>query len=257
MSQTIIENIENGILKIQINRPEKKNALTHSMYSALASALTAANTDKKVRVVYLTGTKDIFTSGNDITDFAANPPTNKDSPVIQFLYSLASLEKPFVVAANGPAIGVGTTLMLHSDFVILGTNTQLQMPFASLGLCPEAASSYLLPARVGYPKAAEWLLLGNAFTAKEAKEAHLVNEVCEPEHYQARALEIADKITRLPASAIAATRKLLKMSHQEIVKETIDTESAIFYERLNSPEAKEAFTAFFQKRAPNFEPFNF
>lgn len=226
------------------------------MYATLAEALNLANTEPEVRVVYLTGTKEIFTAGNDLTDFASDPPTGNNSPVIQFLYGLANLQKPLVVAANGPAIGVGTTLMLHSDFVVLGTNTTLQMPFVSLGLCAEAASSYLLPARVGFPKATEWLLMGNAFTAKEAKEANLVNDVCDPKDYQKKALEVAQQITRLPSAAVTATRNLLKKPYHQTILNTINEENVVFSERLHSPEAKEAFKAFFEKRPPDFEQFN-
>jgi len=256
MSNHILQHIESGILKLQLNRPEKKNALTHAMYATLAHALNSANSDSSIRAIYLTGTKDIFTAGNDISDFASNPPKGKEASVIQFLTSLAKLTKPLIVAANGPAVGVGTTLMLHSDFVILGTETYLQMPFVSLGLCPEAASSYLLPLHVGYPKTAEWLLLGNRFTAQEAKEARLINEVLPADQYQKRALEIATQISELPTAAVAASRALIKSHHHSAVLNTIDSECEIFYERLNSPEAKEAFSAFFQKRKPDFQQFN-
>jgi len=256
MSDHILQHIEIGILKLQLNRPEKKNALTHDMYVTLANALKSANSNRSIRAIYLTGTQDIFTAGNDISDFASNPPKDTSSPVIQFLLSLAELTKPLIVAANGPAVGVGTTLMLHSDFVILGEATYLQMPFVSLGLCPEAASSYLLPLHVGYPKTAEWLLLGNRFSAQEAKEARLINEILPTDQYQARALEIATQISELPANAVAASRALIKSHQQAAVTQTIKDECKVFYERLNSPEAKEAFTAFFQKRKPDFKQFN-
>lgn len=256
MSEHIQVLEEAGILTITINRLDKKNALTHEMYSTLAQCLSDANEAPTTKVVYLTGSQDIFTAGNDLGEFASNPPSGPDSPVLKFLSSLAALEKPLVVAANGPAVGIGTTLMLHSDFVILGEQTRLQMPFVSLGLCPEAASSYLLPRRVGHPKTAEWLLLGKAFTANEALEASLVNEVLPKDQFQAKALDIAKQITKLPTAAVAVTKKLIKQHDEERVINTIEREGKLFVERVHSPEAKEAFTAFFQKRTPNFEQFD-
>lgn len=255
MNDQITQHIEDGILHLVINRPDKRNALTHAMYSTLSNALNDANEERDIRVIYLTGSSTQFTSGNDIGDFASNPPSGPDSPVLQFLRSLAKLEKPLVVAANGPAVGIGTTLMLHSDFVILGENTKLQMPFVSLGLCPEAASSYLLPKRVGYAKTSEWLLLGKRFDAKEALESGLANEVLPEDKFQARALEIANELTALPAASVAATRRLIKQHEEDKILDVIETECKLFLERIHSPEAKEAFMAFFQKRAPNFKQF--
>lgn len=247
---------ESGILKLILNRPDKKNALTHEMYNTLANAFSEANQDASVKAIYLTGSQDVFTAGNDINDFATQPPSNAASPVIRFLHSLADLEKPLIVAANGPAVGIGSTLLLHSDFVVLGRETTLQMPFVSLGLCPEAASSYLLPLRVGPAKAAEWLLLGKRFTAEDALVQGLVNEVHPATEYQTKALQIAEQITLLPAASIKLSKNLLKRPHQAAIKEVINHECELFFKRMNSPEAKEAFSAFLNKRTADFSQFD-
>ena len=199
MNSDIQTEAHEAILSIRINRPEKQNALTHDMYTALANAMQEADDDPTIRVIFLTGTQECFTAGNDIGDFMNKPPSDSDSPVFIFLRVLARLKKPLVVAANGPAIGIGTTLFLHADLVYLGAQTELKMPFVNLGLCPEAASSLLLPQLVGHQRAAQALLLGESLDAKQALDWGLVNDVFAANTYQTQAFAKAIQLSKQPA----------------------------------------------------------
>ena len=247
---------EQGVLRIEINRPEKKNALTAAMYQALADAIRSAESDAAVRVVLIQGKADLFTAGNDLQDFLDNPPRDDDRPVFQFLYAISQAQKPVVAAVAGAAVGIGTTMLLHCDLVYAAPNSRLQLPFVNLGLVPEAASSLLLPALVGYQRAAELLLLGEAFSAQEAKEIGLVTEVVAEDRLFDTAMAQAKALAAKPAAAVRLTKMLMKQTQARATAERIKLESDHFGERLGSPEAKEAFSAFLEKRKPDFSRFN-
>ncbi len=247
---------DGNILRIQFNRPDKKNAITAAMYGTVAEALTQAEQDKAIRVVFLTGTADCFTSGNDLNDFLSNPPQGDDSPVARFLAAISQATKPIVAAVNGVAVGVGTTLLLHCDLVYAGASARFHMPFANLGLCPEAASSLILPALVGHQRAAELLMLGEAFGAERAHELGLVNAIFPDAEYQDLALAKARQLAAQPPGAQRITKTLLKRVQRMAVADTMRTESADFMRMLREPEAIEAMTAIMQKRKPDFSKFN-
>ncbi|SMB27790.1 Enoyl-CoA hydratase/isomerase [Sterolibacterium denitrificans] len=258
MNDPILTESKDGVFCIEICRPDKKNALTSAMYTALADALDAAERDAAVRVIVIHGQPGIFTAGNDLGDFLANPPLqeNPPPPVFRFLDTFSSLKKPFIAAVSGVAVGVGTTLLLHCDLVYAGTSARFQLPFVSLGLCPEAASSLLLPALAGHARAAEMLLLCEPFDATKAREVGLVNAVLPDEQVVEHALAQARKLAALPAASVRLTKQMLKSAQQALIAQTMQSEVRHFKERLVSPEAKEAFAAFFDKRKPDFGQFN-
>ena len=246
---------DGSVQVIAFNRPEKKNAITAAMYQAMADALKAADADAAVRVVLFTGTPGIYTAGNDLEDFLKHPPSGSDSPVFQFLYNLAHAKKPLIAAVTGAAIGIGTTMLLHCDAVYAGDNAKFSMPFTTLGLCPEAASSLLLPGIAGYQRAAEKLLFGEPFGAQEAKDMGFVNQVVPTDEVSAFALARAHKLAALPASSVRTTKALMRSAHMAAIEAQMTDESAHFRKMLTSPEAKEAFSAFFEKRKPDFSKF--
>lgn len=256
MPDPLLTAVEEGVLRITINRPEKKNALTVAMYAALADAFRQAEADAAVRVVLLHGAGDAFTAGNDLADFVQHPPTGESSPVFQFLEAISTATKPVVAAVHGPAVGIGTTLLLHCDLVYTTRDARLQLPFVTLGLSPEAASSYLLPLFVGPVRAAELLLLGEPFSGEQARDWGLVNEVVSEEHLLEVATEKACALAARPPASVRLTKSLLRCAHTDAVRETIRAEAEAFLGRLQSPEAAEAFTAFFEKRPPNFSSFS-
>jgi len=255
MDQIITEN-RDGILRIEINRPDKKNALTAAMYQAMADAIKTAEADSKVRVVLIHGKSDLFTAGNDLQDFLDNPPRDENRPVFQFLYAISQAQKPIVAAVAGAAVGIGTTMLLHCDLVYAAPNARLQLPFVNLGLVPEAASSLLLPALIGYQRAAELLLLGEPFTAQKAKEIGLVTEVVPEDQLSDTAMAQAKKLASKPAASLRLTKRLMKQGQMAAVEQQIKLEASHFGERLDSPEAKEAFSAFLEKRKPDFGRFD-
>jgi enoyl-CoA hydratase/carnithine racemase len=245
----ILTEREDGVLRVRIHRPDKKNALTLAMYAALTAALDEAHRDAAIRVVVLTGSGDNFTSGNDIADFLAAPPTGEDSPVFQFLAALRQFEKPLVAAVNGLAVGIGVTMLLHCDLIYVRAGATLLMPFVNLGLCPEAASSLLLPRQIGYPRAAELLLLGEPFSAEQALEWRLINAIgADAEATLDLALAKARRLARQPAAALRLAKALLKRTDADAVRETIALESRHFIEQLSSPEAAAALRAFVERR---------
>ena len=246
---------DGAVTIIEFNRPEKKNAITAAMYQALADGLRDADADPTVRAILLQGKPEIFTAGNDLEDFMKNPPRDGASPVFQFLTQISHAKKPIVAAVTGAAIGVGTTMLFHCDLVYAGDNAKFSLPFTSLGLCPEAASSYLLPLIAGYQHAAEKLLLGEPFSAAEAKEMGFVNQVLPAGEVAAFALARAQKLAALPGSSIRTTKALMRGAHIKLVEAQMGEESAQFRQMLSSPEAKEAFTAFFERRKPDFSKF--
>ena len=249
----------NKVLTIEIARPEKKNALTQAMYTAMAEALEAANTDAGVRAVLITGQPGIFTSGNDIEDFMSRPPgqgsEGLDSPVFRFMRALLECDKPVVAAVTGAAIGIGTTMLLQCDFVYVSDEARLAMPFVSLGLVPEFASSLLIPQLVGQARAAEKLLLGDPFTGQEAVDCGIANAVLPAGEVMNHARRMAERFNHLPPGAVREAKQLLRAPQREQILKTIRTEGELFAKRLRSPEAMEAFQAFFQKRKPDFSKF--
>lgn len=251
----ILTSKANGILTITFNRPEKKNAITAAMYQIIADALKGAETDAEISAILITGKQGIFTAGNDLDDFLQNPPQSVDSPVYQFIQSLIHATKPVIAAVTGPAVGIGTTLLLHCDFVYAADNAKFSMPFAKLGLCPEFASSLLLPQIAGYQRAAEKLMLGEAFSAEEAYTMGFVNKILPPDEVLTYAKAQAAKLVQLPISSLRATKRLMKSKLTAAIENQIVEESILFGEMLVSKEAKEAFIAFFEKRKPDFTKF--
>ncbi len=243
------------VMTIAWDRVEKKNALTQAMYAKAADALLQADEDKQVRTVVITGTKECFTAGNDLKDFLENPASGEDSGVGRFLAAISGFKKPLIAAVNGPAVGIGTTMLLHCDLVVAADTTAFAMPFASLGLCPEAASSYLLPLVAGYHRAAELLLLGENFDANFAKECGIVNRIASADDYQSVAQAMAGKLAALPPTSIKTTKAFLKDGHQAVMREQMAKEGAAFFELVQGPEAVEAMTAFMERRAPDFSKF--
>jgi enoyl-CoA hydratase/carnithine racemase len=249
----------NGVCTIEIARPEKKNALTVAMYQAMCDALHAAREDKAVRAVLITGQPGIFTSGNDLEDFMSRPPgqgsDGQHSPVFLFMRALMDCDKPVVAAVTGAAIGIGTTLLLHCDFVYVSDEARLAMPFVALGLVPEFASSLLVPQLMGHRRAAEKLLLGDPFTAEQAVECGIANAVLPAGEVVNHARRVAERFNALPPGAVREAKQLMGAPQKEAVLKAISTEGALFAQRLRSPEAMEAFQAFFQKRKPDFSKF--
>lgn len=253
----ILSSTANGICTIEFNRPEKKNAITSPMYQAMADALKDAEGDPAVRVILFCGKPDVFTSGNDLEDFLkATAQTGiSERPVAKFMWNLSHATKPVVAAVAGSAVGIGTTMLLHCDLVYAADNAKFSMPFAQLGLCPEFASSMLLRQLAGYPRAAEKLMLGEAFLAQEAFEMGLVSKVLPLAELPAFANGQAAKLAALPASSLRVTKSLMKASQTAVIEAQMLEENKHFGAMLSAPEAKEAFTAFFQKRKPDFSKF--
>ena len=244
-----------GVATIEIARPEKKNALTAAMYQAMADALVAASADPAVRAVLITGQPGIFTSGNDIEDFMQRPPQGMDSPVLQFMRALIACDKPVVAAVTGAAVGIGTTMLLHCDLVYVSDEARLAMPFVSLGLVPEFASSLVIPALMGQARAAELLLLGEPFSGSDAVERGIANAVLPAAEVAAHARRVAERFNALPPGAVSETKRLMREPVRARLREAMAAEGALFLQRLRSPEATEAFQAFFQKRKPDFSRF--
>ncbi len=245
----------NGVATVEIARPEKKNAITQAMYQQMADAINAATADASVRAVLITGQPGIFTSGNDIEDFMQRPPGNLESPAFVFMKALMGCEKPVIAAVTGAAIGIGTTMLLHCDFVYVSDEARLAMPFVSLGLVPEFASSLIVPQLMGNARAAEKILLGDPFTGADAVEVGIANAVLPANEVVNHARRIAERFNALPPGAVRDTKKLMRRARSQAALETIGVEGKVFAERLQSPEAKEAFSAFFQKRKPDFSKF--
>jgi len=257
MSDALIQTtLAGSVLTLRINRPDKKNALTQAMYSAMADAVEAAATDPAVRVLLFTGTDGVFTSGNDIKDFLNAPPVSTDTPVARFMKALAVFPKPAVASVTGLAIGIGVTLLLHCDLVYVGKNTHLQMPFVNIGICPEYASTYLLPRIMGHQRAAELLLFGDPFTAQTALEYGLVNAVLDDNAVDTYAQQRATRLAQQPPNAVRVTKQLLKRWRQDVIEEAIVVEAEHFIQMLREPEAMEAMTAFMEKRKPDFSRFS-
>jgi enoyl-CoA hydratase/carnithine racemase len=246
----------NGIARIEIARPEKKNAITTSMYQAMADAIASAHDDGAVRAILIHGQKEIFTAGNDLEDFMKNPPAGMDAPVFQFMQALGYSEKPVVAAVNGAAVGIGTTMLMHCDLVYCADNAMFSMPFVPLGLCSEFASSLLVAMNAGYHKAVEKLLLADPISAEEALEMKIVNRILPPNEVLVYATRQAERFNKLPPASVRETKRLMKASWKSITEKIIVDEARSFGAMLLKPEAKEAFTAFYERRAPDFSKFS-
>jgi enoyl-CoA hydratase/carnithine racemase len=251
MNEITTEHSE-GILRVVLNRPTKKNAMTSSMYVTLAEIFTAAANDESTRVVLWRGAGDSFCAGNDIEDFLKNPPGPGESPQARLMNALADFGKPIVVAVQGAAIGGGTTMLLHCDFVYAGESAKFRAPFIDLAVVPEFGSSCSLPARIGHLRAAELILLGLPFDAKRAAELGLATRVVADQSLLATAAETAQKLAAKPAGALQASKRLLKLSVRERLKAAMKAENEEFSVQVRSDDAREAFAAFLQKRPPDF-----
>jgi len=251
MSDIITEGSGN-ILRIQLNRLAKKNAMTSAMYIALAYLFNAAAKDDQTRVVLWHGAGDSFSAGNDIQDFLKNPPGAGESPQARLIEALINFDKPIVVAVQGAAIGGGTTMLTHCDFVFAGESAKFQMAFVNLALVPEFGSSYSVPARIGYLRAAELILLGSRFDAKRAAELGLVTQVVPDQELLATATDTARELAGKAPAALQACKRLMRTSMRDQLERAVNLENEEFSARVRSSEAEEAFTAFLEKRPPDF-----
>lgn len=250
--QDLLIHTADGVMTLTLNRVEKKNSFTQAMYAECASAIRSAAADAAVSAVVIQGHATIFSAGNDIGDFLNAPPATQDAAVFQFLRGIASFPKPLVAAVCGPAVGIGTTLLFHCDLVYAGDNAAFSMPFVNLGLCPEAGSSLLVPQMLGYHRAAEALLLGEPFMAEAALEVGLVNRVVPPMEANAVAQAQARKLAAKPLSSLIETKRLMKKGQMAQVLEVMAEEGVRFAQMTREPAAREAFTAFMEKRRPDF-----
>ena len=250
MSGTVDIGQDGGVLTLVMNRPDKKNALTDAMYGALADALKAAQDDAAVRAVAIRGAGDLFCAGNDIGDFLRASGDIGEANVFRFIRLLGTFSKPLLAGVQGRAVGIGTTMLLHCDYVVLAEDALLTTPFAALGLAPEAASSSLLPAAIGHQRAFAMLAMGEALGAEEALAAGLANEVVPGDTLEAALGKAAARIAMLPPGAVQATKALMRDT--DAIAATMEAEIEVFARRLQSAEAREAFTAFMEKRAPDF-----
>ena len=237
---------------LSFNRLERKNSITSAMYAAMADAVTQAAADPAVRVLVIQGHETVFSAGNDIGDFLNAPPADPDAPVWRFMRALSGFPKPAIAAVSGPAVGIGTTLLFHCDLVYAGDNAAFSMPFVNLGLCPEFASSLLVPQMFGYHRAAEALLLGEPFMAEAALEAGLVNRVLPPTEANVYAQAQARKLAAKPLSSLIETKRLMKKGQAAQITAQMGEEGASFGRMLREPAAREAFGAFMEKRKPDF-----
>ena len=252
MHQDLLIHTEAGVTTITLNRVDQKHSITSAMYAAMADALVAAEADAAVRVVLLQGDATVFSAGNDIGDFLNKPPAGQDSPVFRFLHGIAAFPKPIVAAVCGPAVGIGTTMLLHCDLVYAGDNAAFSLPFVNLGLCPEAASSLLVPQMFGYHRAAEALLLGEPFMAEAALEVGLVNRIVPPTEANGIAQTQARKLAAKPITSLIETKRLMKKGQAALVAQQMTEEGAVFGRMLGEPAAREAFGAFMERRKPDF-----
>jgi enoyl-CoA hydratase/carnithine racemase len=254
MAENIVVSVQDRILQLRLDRPEKKNALTRGMYLGMIEALQQAEADSAVRVVLITGTQDCFTAGNDLTDFA-NAKPGETSPAILFLQTLAGARKPVIAAVGGVAVGIGTTMLLHCDLVYAATDARFQLPFVNLGLCPEAGSSALLPELMGHRRAAQLLFFGEPFGAEPARDLGIVNAVVSANELLATATARAQQLAEKPPAALQTTKALLKRSTAGAVADAMARETERFAALLQGPEAKEAMMAFMERRKPDFSKF--
>ncbi|MBC3349823.1 enoyl-CoA hydratase/isomerase family protein [Pseudomonas sp. SWRI196] len=248
MTDTLLLERERGLLTLRLNRPEKKNALTRAMYSQLAQALAMADVDPQISAVLICGSHDCFTAGNDIVDFLEQPPADLDNPVFEFMLSLLDCRKPVIAAVAGPAVGIGTTLLLHCDLVYVSRDARLRMPFVRLGLCPEFGSSLILPRLLGQARAAQLLLLGEGLSGEQAAAWGIATEALDSgEAALAKARDVALSFESLPAEAVRISKQLMKAPDREQLRAVIEEEGRLFTQRLRSPEALEALSGFINR----------
>ena len=240
--------VDERVLMIKINRPEKKNALLPGMYRALADGLKLADATDSIHAVLLRGVDDCFTSGNDVSGFVGEGAATADRPSVSFMHALVKTRKPIVAAISGLAIGIGTTLLFHCDLVYASESCFLQLPFTRLGVCPEAGSSYLLPRQIGYQRAAELMLLGDRFSASKAQEYGIVNEVLPQDDYLDHALKKAHELAALPPQAVQTSKQLMKRGLQDVLPGTIETELKEFSKLLQTEEAQAIVQAFLNRK---------
>ena len=251
--QDVLIDSADGVMTLTLNRIEKKNSFTQAMYGACADALLHAADDASVHVVVIQGHATIFSAGNDIGDFLTRGgASSEESQVFRFFRGIAAFPKPLVAAVCGPAVGVGTTMLFHCDLVYAGDNAAFSMPFVNLGLCAEAASSLLAPRLMGYHRAAEALLLGEPFTAETAMEMGLVNRIVPPSEANSLAHAQARKLAAKPLPSLIETKRLMKKGQMAEVLAQMGEEGESFGRLLHAPHAKEAFSAFLEKRKPDF-----
>ena len=250
--EEIITEQSGSILRVQLNCPAKRNAMTSSMYAFLADVFNEAAKDERTRVVLWHGAGESFCAGNDIEDFLRNPPGPGDSAQARLMTALLEFDKPLIAAVQGAAIGGGTTMLLHCDFVYAGESARFQMPFINLAVLPEFGSSFLVPARIGHIRAAELILLGLPFDAKRAADLELVTQVVSDQDLLATASETARKLAAKPAGALQASKRLMKQSFREQIKAAMKVENEMFSAQVRSADAKEALRAFLEKRPPDF-----
>jgi enoyl-CoA hydratase/carnithine racemase len=255
MSTHILEETRDRVARIELARLDKKNALTGEMYRQLGDAFARADADPQVRSVLVHGSPTCFCAGNDVSDFLQRGPGDGPSPAFHFMRNLSGARKPVVAAVGGPAVGIGTTLLLHCDLVYAAPGTKFQLPFVPLGIVPEFASTLLLPLVAGYQRAAELLLLGAPFGAEQGLAAGIVTKIVPDAELLDHARGVALQLAALPPSSVRLTKDLMKRRTARAATEQMAEEWEIFRERLGSPEAREAFTAFFEKRKPDFSKF--
>jgi len=254
MTDILIDSTER-VLTLTFNRVAKKNSFTSAMYATLADILVQAQTDTSVRALVIQGHETVFSAGNDISDFLTRPNTSPEMPVFRFLHAISTFPKPIVAAVCGPAVGIGTTLLFHCDLVYAGDNAAFSMPFVNLGVCPEAGSSLLAPQRMGYGRAAEALLLGEPFGAEAALEMGLVARIVPPSEANDLAQRQARKLASKPTLALAAAKRLMKQGQADLLQQRVMQEGEVFGELVREPAAREAFTAFLEKRQPDLSKF--
>ena len=247
MNEIITERSGN-ILRVELNRPAKRNAMTSRMYEALADIFNGAAKDERTRVVLWHGAGDSFCAGNDVQDFLNNPPGPGDSPQARLMNALIDLDKPLIAAVQGAAIGGGTTMLIHCDFVYAGESAKFQMPFVNLALVPEFGSSFSVPARIGHIRAAELILLGLPVDARRAEDLGFVTQVVPDQNLLATATETARKLAAKPAGALQACKRLMKRSFREQINAAMRAENEEFSVRVRSDDAKEALAVFLEKR---------
>ena len=246
MTGHLIVTDEDGARMIKLRRPEKKNAITQDMYRAMSDAIDTAQNNPKIRCLIITGGSGVFTAGNDIEDLLSEgtgdaPP--RASNLVKFLYSLAHNVKPIIAAVDGVAMGIGTTLLFHCDYVLASKAASFSTPFSNFGLVPEGASSLLMPRNMGHQRAFAMLVMGRTMTADDARVAGFVNTVVAPGHAEVEAHKVAREICALPAEAVAISRRLIRLPPEDVTRR-IDQENHLFTERMRSKEAVDAFKGF-------------
>ena len=250
---SIISHIDGHIASLQINRPETKNALTLEMYQHMADALNAYDQNDAVRVVVLYGQPEMFCAGNDLNDFLNNVSDIASSPILSFLYALRDFSKPLVMAVNGVAVGIGVTMLLHADFVVVGDTAHLQVPFINLALCPEGGSRLMMVQNGGYLKAAEKLMFGEFFTAEEAVQIGVATQVMPAKEVDQYAFHRAKQLAEKSPQALRETKRLLKKHNADVLRQVMDEEVEAFTALMRGAHSREAMTAFFEKRKPVFD----